>query len=128
MLMRRMTLLVLAALAVCGPLSASPTLAAEKLRVVTSITDLKALTEAVGGDLVEVDSLARSTQNAHDLEARPSLMVKVRRADAIVLNGHRHAFSFAVQAHSHKTGIGMPGNVGQRFLSSAKECQSGVCA
>ena len=66
--MLRSPLLVLAAVAVCGLLDPSPTLAADKLRVVTSITDLKALTEAVGGDLVEVDALARSTQNAHDLE------------------------------------------------------------
>ncbi len=61
--------------------------AAERIRVVASTTDLKALTEAVGGDLVEVDALARGNQNAHDLEVRPSLMVKVRRADLMVLNG-----------------------------------------
>jgi zinc/manganese transport system substrate-binding protein len=41
----------------------------------------------VGGDLVEVDSLARGNQNPHDLEVRPSLMVKVRRADLLVVNG-----------------------------------------
>ena len=61
--------------------------AADKIRVVTTTTDLKALTEAVGGDLVEVDALARGNQNAHDLEVRPSLMVKVRRADLLVTNG-----------------------------------------
>jgi zinc/manganese transport system substrate-binding protein len=61
--------------------------AADKVRVVTTTTDLKALAEAVGGDLVEVDALARGNQNAHDLEVRPSLMVKVRRADLLVING-----------------------------------------
>src|SRR5213594_2646831 len=61
--------------------------AADKIRVVASTTDLKALAEAVGGDLVEVDALARGNQNAHDLEVRPSLMVKVRRADLLVMNG-----------------------------------------
>jgi len=61
--------------------------AADKLRVVTTTTDLKALTEAVGGDLVDVESLARGNQNPHDLEVRPSLMVKVRRADLLVING-----------------------------------------
>jgi zinc/manganese transport system substrate-binding protein len=61
--------------------------AADKLRVVTTTTDLKALAEAVGGDLVEVESLARGNQNPHDLEVRPSLMVKVRRADLLVING-----------------------------------------
>ena len=37
--------------------------------------------------LVEVDAHARGNQNPHDLEVRPSLMVKVRRADVLVLNG-----------------------------------------
>jgi len=61
--------------------------AADKVRVVTTTTDLKALTEAVGGNLVDVDALARGSQNPHDLEVRPSLMVKVRRADLLVING-----------------------------------------
>ena len=61
--------------------------AASKVKVVASLPDLKALTEAVGGDLVEVDSLARGTQNPHDIEVRPSLMLKLRRADLLVRNG-----------------------------------------
>jgi zinc/manganese transport system substrate-binding protein len=61
--------------------------AASKLRIIATIPDLRALTEAVGGGLVEVDSLARANQNPHDLEVRPSLMVKLRRADALVVNG-----------------------------------------
>jgi zinc/manganese transport system substrate-binding protein len=61
--------------------------AADKIRVVATTTDLRSLTEAVGGDLVEVDTLARGNQNPHDLEVRPSLMVKVRRADLLITNG-----------------------------------------
>ena len=65
----------------------APPAAADRIRVVATIPDLKALTEAVGGDLVEVDALARPSQNPHDLEVRPSLMVKVRRAEVFVFNG-----------------------------------------
>jgi len=61
--------------------------AARKLRVVATIPDLKSLTEAVGGDLVEVDSLTRGTQNFHEAEVRPSMMLKLRRADVVVENG-----------------------------------------
>src|SRR6185295_2605743 len=61
--------------------------AARKLRVVATIPDLKSLTEAVGGDLVEVESLTRGTQNFHEAEVRPSMMLKLRRADAVVENG-----------------------------------------
>jgi ABC-type Zn uptake system ZnuABC Zn-binding protein ZnuA len=60
---------------------------AARIRVVASTPDVKALTEAVGGDLVEVESLARGDQNPHDIEIRPSLMVKLRRADLLIRNG-----------------------------------------
>ena len=83
--MRRLMFLTLALTA--GWMAAAPPAQAEKLRVVTSTTDLKALTEVVTGDLAEVDALARPNQNAHDLEVRPSLMIKVRRADALIVNG-----------------------------------------
>src|SRR5262245_47287199 len=61
--------------------------AADKIRVVTTIPDLKSLTEAVGGDLVEVESLTRGIQNFHEAEVRPSMMLKVRKADVLVENG-----------------------------------------
>jgi zinc/manganese transport system substrate-binding protein len=77
------TLLALAVIALLVPAAS----AADKIRVVTTIPDLKALTEEVGGKLVDVDALARGTQNAHELEIRPSLMLKLRRADILVENG-----------------------------------------
>lgn len=61
--------------------------AADKLRVVTTIPDLKSLAEAVGGDRIEVDSLTRGTQNFHEAEVRPSMMLKLRRADLLIENG-----------------------------------------
>lgn len=66
---------------------APPAEAARKIRVVASTPDLKSIAEAVGGDLVEVESLARGWQNVHDVEVRPSLMVKLRRADLLFTNG-----------------------------------------
>jgi zinc/manganese transport system substrate-binding protein len=84
--MRRMMSVALVAVLGVG-LLAGGTAAASKVRVVASLPDLKSLTEAVGGDLVDVDSLARGPQNAHDIEVRPSLMVKLRRADLLVRNG-----------------------------------------
>jgi len=84
--MRNALMIFAAALAVVGPLHA-PAVAKDKIRVVTTIPDLKALTDEVGGDLVDVESLARGTQNAHELEIRPSLMLKLRRADLLIENG-----------------------------------------
>ena len=84
--MRRAILILGAALAVIGPMLPAAS-AADKIHVVATIPDLKALTEEVGGNLVEVESLARGTQNAHEIEIRPSLMLKLRRADIVVENG-----------------------------------------
>lgn len=84
--MRGIVFVMIASLLALGTWAGSGA-AADKVRVVTTTTDLKALTEAVGGDLVDVDALARGSQNPHDLEVRPSLMVKVRRADLLVING-----------------------------------------
>jgi zinc/manganese transport system substrate-binding protein len=78
---------VLGVMLVVGALIAPGAQAARKLRVVATIPDLKSLTEAVGGDLVEVESLTRGTQNFHEAEVRPSMMLKLRRADAVVENG-----------------------------------------
>src|SRR5947207_15490258 len=80
--LRHATVVVLAVVAMAAAADA-----ADKVRVVTTIPDLKSLTEAVGGDLVEVESLTRGTQNFHEAEVRPSMMLKLRRADAVVENG-----------------------------------------
>ena len=86
MIKRSIALVVLVALGAAGvPTPAA--LAAKKLRVVATIPDLKSLTEAVGGDLIEVDTLTRGTQNLHEAEVKPSMMLKLRRADALVENG-----------------------------------------
>ncbi len=84
--MRRFSL-VLTAVLVLVSLLAPGSQAANKIRVVATIPDLKALVEAVGGNLVEVDTLARGMQNAHEIEVRPSLMLKLRKADVLVENG-----------------------------------------
>ena len=80
---RRLLIALLAGVA----LFATDVPAAEKLRVVSTIPDLKSLAEAVGGDLVEVESLTRGTQNFHEAEVRPSMMLKLRRADVLIENG-----------------------------------------
>ncbi|OGW14111.1 MAG: hypothetical protein A3G93_10570 [Nitrospinae bacterium RIFCSPLOWO2_12_FULL_45_22] len=62
-------------------------LGASKIKVVTTTTDLKALTEAVGGEKGEVESIARGYQNPHFVEAKPSHMIKLRKADMFVKVG-----------------------------------------
>jgi zinc/manganese transport system substrate-binding protein len=84
--MIRLVRLAVLALAV-GAVAIGFAEAADRVRVVATIPDLKSLTEAVGGDLVDVESLTRGTQNFHEAEVRPSMMLKLRRADLLVENG-----------------------------------------
>jgi zinc/manganese transport system substrate-binding protein len=63
-------------------LFAAPALA--KVRVVATITDLGALAAEAGGELVEVATLARSTQDPHFVDARHSLVLELARADLLV--------------------------------------------
>src|SRR5689334_10468562 len=61
--------------------------AAKKLNVVTSTTDLAALTQEVGGDKVNVDSIAKGYQDPHFVEAKPSFLLKLKNADLLVSVG-----------------------------------------
>jgi zinc/manganese transport system substrate-binding protein len=102
--------IVLAALSLGAP-SAE---AQRKLRVVATIPDLKSLVEAVGGDLVEADSLTRGTQNFHEAEVRPSMMLKLRRADVLVENGlELDAWADVAVASANNANIvrGAPGRI-----------------
>jgi len=111
--MRRAIPILLALCALIAPLVLAVS-AADKIRVVTTIPDLKALTEEVGAKLVDVESLARGTQNAHELEVRPSLMLKLRRADVLIENGLEldSWAEVAVQgANNSKIVRGAPGRV-----------------
>jgi zinc/manganese transport system substrate-binding protein len=75
------TLSVLGALA--GPLAAD----ARPIRVVATIPDLAALAQAVGGDRVQVRSLSLPTQDAHFVDARPSMALQLNRADLLIAVG-----------------------------------------
>lgn len=60
---------------------------AAKLSVVATTTDLKALVREVAGDLADVESVAKGTQDPHFIEAKPSYMTKVHQADLVVAMG-----------------------------------------
>jgi len=57
------------------------------LNVVTTTSDLAAIVTDVGGDKVTVESLARGYQDPHFVEAKPSFVLKLNKADLLVLVG-----------------------------------------
>jgi ABC-type Zn uptake system ZnuABC Zn-binding protein ZnuA len=58
-----------------------------KLRVVTSLQDLASIAEAIGGDHVETVALARGYQDPHFVDAKPSFILKLSRADLLIVAG-----------------------------------------
>src|SRR4051812_29686535 len=65
----------------------APAAQAKKLNVITATTDLAALTKEVGGDKVDVEAIARGYQDPHFVEAKPSFLLKLRRADLLIVVG-----------------------------------------
>src|SRR6266404_5042146 len=64
-----------------------PAAEAKKLNVVTSTTDMAALTQEVGGDKISVESIAKGYQDPHFVEAKPSFLLKLRQADLLIIVG-----------------------------------------
>jgi len=60
---------------------------AKRLNVITATTDLAALTEEVGGDRINVESIAKGYQDPHFVEAKPSFLLKLRQADLLITVG-----------------------------------------
>lgn len=58
-----------------------------KLSVVATTPELGAVAHAVGGDAVTVTTLAKSTEDPHFVDARPSHIVTLNRADALIEGG-----------------------------------------
>jgi ABC-type Zn uptake system ZnuABC Zn-binding protein ZnuA len=86
MLWRSAILLLAISSVVCPDLAEGQ----QKLRVVTTSADLKALTEAVGGSRVEVESLAAPEQDPHAIEVKPRQLARARSAALLVRVGLDH--------------------------------------
>lgn len=95
--------------------------AAAKLRVVTTLTDLADFTRNVGGDYVEVRSLATGIEDTHGIPMKPSFVPLLNRADLVVLVGFgcEHSFLPALLEASRNPRLqpGKPGYV---------DCSKGV--
>ncbi|PYX34400.1 MAG: zinc ABC transporter substrate-binding protein [Acidobacteria bacterium] len=60
---------------------------AKKLNIVTATTDLAALAQEVGGDHINVESIAKGYQDPHFVEAKPSFLLRLRQADLLIVVG-----------------------------------------
>src|SRR5262247_997624 len=76
-------LLMLAAVIV----GAAPAFAQGKLNVMTATEDLASIAREVGGDKINVESIAKGYQDPHFVEAKPSFILKLQKADLLVVVG-----------------------------------------
>ncbi|HMR08328.1 MAG TPA: metal ABC transporter substrate-binding protein [Polyangiaceae bacterium] len=74
------------ALSLLGILLISP-LAAAKLKVVATTSDLAAIAAQIGGQHVEVTALALHSQDPHFVDARPHLALELAKADLLLVVG-----------------------------------------
>ena len=58
-----------------------------KLQVVTTLPDLKSITELLGGDKVDVFAIATGFQNPHFVDPKPSYIMKLSKADLFITVG-----------------------------------------
>jgi zinc/manganese transport system substrate-binding protein len=100
-------------------LLAAGDLRAEKLIVVTTIPDLADFTRQVGGNHVDVSSIASGAEDPHGVQIRPSLIVKLAKADLFIQMGLEleHAYAPAILAESRNRKI-QPG--GPAFLDTSE--------
>ena len=109
--------LVAAALLLASATSAS----ADKLKLVTSIPDLADMARRIGGDLVEVSSIATGVEDIHAVPMKPSFAVTLNRADAVIVVGldAEHAFmpGLLEAARNPKIMPGTPGYI---------DCSTGI--
>jgi zinc/manganese transport system substrate-binding protein len=78
-----LTALLMTTLVVVTP----PAFAQSKLNVVTTTEDLASIGREVGGDRITIESIARGYQDPHFVEAKPSFILKLQRADLLVAVG-----------------------------------------
>ena len=86
-----------------------------KLNIVVTTPDLASIAKEVGGDKVEITTLARPTEDPHFVDAKPSFIVKLNKADALIEGGAELEIgwlpSLLSGARNPKLASGQPGRI-----------------
>ena len=95
--------------------SLSGAMPARKLNVVATTPDLAALARAIGGDAVDVKALAKPTEDPHFVDAKPSHIVTLNRADVLIEGGAELEIGWLPplleSARNDKIAAGAPGRI-----------------
>ncbi len=87
----------------------------KKLTVVATTPDLASLAKVIGGDAVEVKALAKPTEDPHYVDAKPSHIVTLNRADVLIEGGAELELGWLPplleSARNDKIAAGAPGRI-----------------
>jgi zinc/manganese transport system substrate-binding protein len=87
--------------------------AQSKLNVITTTEDLASIAREVGGDRVTVEAIARGYQDPHFVEAKPSFILKLQKADLLIVVGRELEIGWlpplVQQSRNNKIQPGAPG-------------------
>src|SRR4026208_648793 len=84
MLIKKLIALVPVVTLLLAPL---PAMAQKPLNVIASTEDLASIAREVGGDHITIESIARGYQDPHFVEAKPSFILKLQKADLLIAVG-----------------------------------------
>src|SRR5256714_4048575 len=86
-----------------------------KLNVVATLPDLGSFAREIGGDKIDIVVLAKATEDPHFVDARPSFVVSLRKADVLVDGGAELELGWLPpllqNARNPKIEVGKPGRV-----------------
>src|SRR5947207_2659556 len=95
--------------------AALPLAAHAKLNVVATTPDLASIAKEIGGDNIELTTLAKPTEDPHFVDAKPSFILKLNRADAIIEGGAELEIGWLPalldQSRNRKLAAGAPGHI-----------------
>jgi zinc/manganese transport system substrate-binding protein len=86
-----------------------------KLNVVATTPDLGSIAREIGGDHIDLSTLAKPTEDPHFVDAKPSFIVKLNRADVLIEGGAELEIGWLPalldQSRNTKIAVGAPGHV-----------------
>jgi zinc/manganese transport system substrate-binding protein len=100
-----------------------------KLNVITTTEDLASIAREVGSDHVTVEAIARGYQDPHFVEAKPSFILKLQKADVLVLVGRELEIGWLPpliqQSRNSKIQVGAAGYLDASLQASILEVPTG---
>jgi zinc/manganese transport system substrate-binding protein len=96
-----------------------------KLRVVGTLPDFASIASEIGGDRVQAESLIQGTEDPHFVDAKPSHVLRVNRADLLICIGMGLESGWLpvllTQARNGNVQVGAPGYLDASQVITAKD-------